>query len=90
VLDINNASSLLGSNCDSLIHVQLYNLNTNLLLFNKSNNIDKESVLYAVQNSTPTSAITITLHPDAYSRLADDADIVSALEAQPLISLVSA
>ena len=89
-LDINNASSLLGSNCDSLIHVQLYNLNTNLLLFNKSNNIDKESVLYAIQNSTPTSAITITLHPDAYSRLADDADIVSALEAQPLISLVSA
>ncbi len=90
VLDINNASSLLGSNCDSLIHVQLYNLNTNLLLFNKSNNIDKESVLYAIQNSTPTSAITITLHPDAYARLADDADIVSALEAQPLISLVSA
>ncbi|MBR5860638.1 MAG: hypothetical protein IKY71_04745 [Bacteroidaceae bacterium] len=90
VLDINNASSLLGSNCDSLIHVQLYNLNTNLLLFNKSNNIDKESVLYAIQNSTPTSAITITLHPDAYSRLADDAEIVAALEAQPLISLVSA
>ena len=90
VLDIDNASSLLGSNCDSLIHVQLYNLNTNLLLFNKSNNIDKESVLYAIQNSTPTSAITITLHPDAYARLADDADIVSALEAQPLISLVSA
>ena len=90
VLDINNVSSLLGSNCDSLIHVQLYNLNTNLLLFNKSNNIDKESVLYAIQNSTPTSAITITLHPDAYSRLADDADIVSALEVQPLISLVSA
>lgn len=90
VLDINNASSLLGSNCDSLIHVQLYNLNTNLLLFNKSNNIDKESVLYAIQNSTPTSAITITLHPDAYSRLAEDADIVAALEAQPLISLVSA
>ena len=90
VLDINNASSLLGSNCDSLIHVQLYNLNTNLLLFNKSNNIDKESVLYAIQNSTPTSAITITLHPDAYARLADDADIVAALEAQPLISLVSA
>lgn len=90
VLDINNASSLLGSNCDSLIHVQLYNLNTNLLLFNKSNNIDKESVMYAIQNSTPISAITITLHPDAYSRLAEDADIVAALEAQPLISLVSA
>lgn len=90
VLDINNASSLLGSNCDSLIHVQLYNLNTNLLLFNKSNNINKESVLYAIQNASPTSAITITLHANAYARLAEDADIVAALEAQPLVTLVSA
>ena len=29
-------------------------------------------------------------HPDAYARLADDVDIVAALEAQPLVSLVSA
>ena len=90
VLNINNASSLLGNNCDSLIHVQLYGLNKNLLLFNSSNNIDKESVLYAIQNASPTSAITITLHANAYARLAEDADIVAALEAQPLVTLVSA
>ena len=41
-------------------------------------------------NATATSAITLALHPDAYARLANDADIVAALEAQPMISLVSA
>ena len=43
-----------------------------------------------INEANPTSAITITLHSDAYARLADDADIVAALEAQPLVSLVSA
>ena len=52
--------------------------------------ISKVSILYIIENALPTSAITITLHPDAYARLADDADVVAALEAQPLISLVSA
>ena len=62
----------------------------NDLYFGDSSKIDKESILYAVQNAFPIFAITITLHPDAYARLADDADVVAALEAQPLISLVSA
>ena len=52
--------------------------------------IMKECIYYCIHNSVPSTAITITLHPDAYVRLADDADIVAALEAQPLISLVSA
>ena len=43
-----------------------------------------------ISKSTTASAITITLHPDAYARLADDAEIIAALEAKPLISLVSA
>lgn len=52
--------------------------------------ISKKSILYLVENAAPTTAITITLHPEAYARLADDAEIVAALEAQPLVSLVSA
>ena len=52
--------------------------------------ISKDSVLYAVQTASPSSAITITLHPDAYARFSNDADVVAALEAQPLVSLVSA
>ena len=50
----------------------------------------KDSVLYIIQKALPKNAITITLHPDAYARLKDDTEIVAALEAQPLISLVSA
>lgn len=52
--------------------------------------LSKESVLYVIQNAAPTSAITITLHANAYARLAEDADIIAALEAQPLVTLVSA
>jgi hypothetical protein len=52
--------------------------------------ISKSSILYAINNATTTSAITITLHADAYARLAEDADIVAALAAKPLVTLVSA
>lgn len=73
----------------ALINVRLCGLKCSAI-FKDSTNISKESVLYMMQYALPTSAIAITLHPDAYARLADDADIVAALEAQPLVSLVSA
>lgn len=75
--------------CSSLIRVNLCRL-SNSVNFVDSSHLSKDSILHAIQNAVPTSAITITLHPDAYSRLADDAEIVAALEAQPLVSLVSA
>ena len=75
--------------CTSLIEAKIYELKGNLS-FSSSPIISKDTILCIVENAAPTSAITITLHPDAYGRLADDADIVAALEAQPLISLVSA
>ena len=77
------------SGCNSLVSVRINKLKCNLGWEN-SIMISKESVLYTIQNATPTAAITITLHPEAYTRLAGDADIVAALEAQPLVSLVSA
>ena len=83
-LDIGNFNG-----CSSLVEVRLFNLMLNTG-FKDSPNISKQSILYIVNNAAPTSAITITLHSDAYARLADDADIVAALEAQPLVSLVSA
>jgi hypothetical protein len=76
-------------NSKLLQFVNIYKLKYNLSLATNSR-INKESILYMIQNATPSSAITITLHPDAYARLVDDADIVAALEAQPLITLVSA
>lgn len=75
--------------CSSLVELRLYNLKCNLPI-QYSPTLSKDSVLYIIKYATPASTITITLHQDAYARLADDADIVAALEAQPFISLVSA
>ena len=75
--------------CESLMLCKLRNLKL-AVSFAESLNISKESILYTIQNASPTSAITITLHSVAYACLANDADVVAALEAQPLVSLVSA
>lgn len=76
-------------NCKKLVLCKIRKLRTSLS-FADSPHISKESILHTTNNSEAKSAISITLHPDAYARLADDADIVAALEAQPLVSLVSA
>lgn len=88
-LTFNAALTTAFTGCTALERVKIYNLKVNMLL-NESPLISKRSVLYMIQNAAPTSAITITLHTDAYARLADDADIIAALEAQPLITIVSA
>ena len=75
--------------CSSLITCNIKKVAKNIA-FTDSSKISKESIIFIIGNSVPSSAITITLHPDAYARLADDTDVVAALEAQPLISLVSA
>ena len=75
--------------CTALYEVRLDRLKKNVQ-FSESPLLSKKSILYIINNAIPTSAITITLHPGAYARLADDADIVTALEAKPLVSLVSA
>lgn len=77
------------SGCVALEELRLLNLPLSLNLAD-SPLISKASILYIVTNAAPTTAITITLHADAYARLANDADIVAALAAQPLITLVSA
>ena len=75
--------------CSSLEEVRLKYLKVSISI-SDSPFFSKASVLYMISNATPTAAITITLHPDAFARLADDADVVAALEVQPLVSLVSA
>ena len=60
--------------------------------------ISKPSILYAINNAAPTTAIAITLHANRYAQLSEDADIIAALEAKNTalegtggsISLVSA
>lgn len=85
------------NNCNSLISVHLYNVQYNIS-FASSSFISKSSVKYTIDNASPTSAITITLHADAYARLVNDSDIITALETKNAalqgtsgsISLVSA
>lgn len=93
ILDISSIASASKLNypfwCSKLVEVRIKGLKINLSM-SKCTDISKNSILYAISNAKPGSAITITLHPDAYVRLAGDADIVAALEAQPLVSLVSA
>lgn len=81
--------------CAELEEVRIYRLGTNIK-FSWSPNLSKESVLYMITNANPPSgaaagSIAITLHPTAYARLKDDADIVAALEAKGgIVILVSA
>lgn len=76
-------------NCSALEYVNLEVLKHSVS-FEHSPSISQESILFLINKAAPTSAITITLHADAYARLKDDADIVAALAAQPLVTLVSA
>ena len=81
--------------CLSLEEVRIYNLVYSIQI-SWSPNLSKESVFYMITNANPpsgaaTGSIAITLHPTAYARLKDDADIVAALEAKGgIITLVSA
>lgn len=70
----------------SLKEVRLIRLK-NSFSFSDSPLLSKDSVLFAIQNSEATGAITITLHADAYARLAEDADIVAALADKTNVSL---
>ena len=76
------------SGCESLQRVRVWNLVANVS-FKDCPNIDKDSILYAINNSAATSAITIRLHPTAYAKYSADSDIQAALAAKPLVTLIS-
>ena len=80
-------------NCPLLEEIRMKGINKSHT-FAVSPNLSKESVQYMITNANPPSgaavgSIAITLHPTAYARLKDDADIVAALEAKGgIITLV--
>lgn len=83
------------SKCPLLEDIRMSRINKSHT-FAVSPNLSKESVLYMITNANPPSgaaagSIAITLHPDAYARLKDDADIIAALKAKNgIVTLVSA
>lgn len=92
---LRNTWSLMFGECSALEEVRVCDLYSSIKL-SWSPNLSKESVQYMITNAKPLSgaavgSITITLHPTAYARLKDDADIVAALEAKGgIVTLVSA
>lgn len=90
-----NGWDLTFGDCLALEEVRIAELYSSIRL-SWSPNLSKESVQYMITNAKPLSgaavgSITITLHPTAYARLKDDADIVAALEAKGgIVTLVSA
>lgn len=58
--------------------------------FERNPKLKKECILYMIQNSAATSAITITLHPTAYAMAIADNDIQTALQEKTFVSLAQA
>ena len=87
-LDTSKVTSMnsMFDGCYSLTDVNLKNVKLSYQL-NNSALLSKESLLYLINNSIATSAITIKLASYAYTRLANDPDIVAALANHPKISI---
>ena len=87
-LNTQNVTSMVSmfTNCHSLVSANLKNVKL-AYLFANSPLLSKESLLYLINNEAATSAITIKLASYAYTRLANDPDIVAALANHPNISL---
>ena len=75
--------------CFELRTVKLYSIKFSIDI-QDSPKLTSKSIRYMIQNEAATSAITITLHADAYARAMANADIVAALQVHPNVSLASA
>ena len=74
------------SSCFSVQYLHVDSLRFNLDI-SSSNLISKESLLYIINNEAATGAITIKLASYAYTRLAEDADVLEALTNHPNVSI---
>ena len=72
--------------CSKLKDIDIINLAINID-FTDSPLLSKESIVHLISNATPSSPITITLHPTAYAMATADQEIQAELEKQPNISL---
>lgn len=79
-----NNSLNIGGNIKT---INIKNLSKNIRFYN-SKVLSKESVLYMINNSAATSAITIGLQQAVYDVMKDDADIIAALTEKTNITLI--
>ena len=74
----------IGGNIET---INIKGLKVNIRFYN-SQRLSKESVLYMINNSEATSAITIGLNKAVYDVMKDDADIIAALAEKTNITLI--
>ena len=91
ILDFSKVTDLSRTftGCTSLTTIRIRNLGRHLYI-GDSPNLSKDSILYLVQNSAATEAITVTLHPTAYAMAIADTDIQAALQQKTFVSLAQA
>lgn len=74
----------IGGNIET---INIKGLKVNIRFYNNQR-LSKESVLYMINNSAATSAITISLNKAVYDVMKDDADIIAALAEKTNITLI--
>lgn len=74
----------IGGNIET---INIKGLKVNIRFYN-SQRLSKESVLYMINHSEATSAITIGLNKAVYNGMKDDADIIAALAEKTNITLI--
>lgn len=86
IINVKEARSDLniGGNIET---INIKGLKVNIRFYN-SQRLSKESVLYMINNSEATKAITIGLNKAVYDVMKDDADIIAALAEKTNITLV--
>lgn len=86
IINVRGARSDLniGGNIET---INIKGLKVNIRFYN-SQRLSKESVLYMINNSEATSAITIGLNKAVYDVMKDDADIIAALAEKTNITLI--
>lgn len=77
------------SACNSTRNIFLIGLKTSLVL-SSCTALTKDSLVYIINNASTSSEITITLAANSYTKYAEDAVVLAALENHPNISLASA
>lgn len=87
-LVLKNADDRTFQECFALEHISIHTLSVSLNL-KDSPLISKQSLLYMINNSAATSAITIKLAGEAYEKFATDSEVLAALSAKPLVTLIT-
>lgn len=81
VVGYEGINSSWGNCFEKLIEIRILTAKKDIK-FQSSPSLSKTSVLFMINEATPKTAITITLHPTVYARVANDEEVIAALDAK--------